>query len=928
MNRASLSIVVLAVALHATSASAQLEQQRSDLGREEPTAAPEKTVLTKPPELITGMDAAYPDEARAAGRQGVVVLRITIDAAGRVAMLEVVSSAGADLDWAAMGAASNFVFSPAEVNGKPAPVAVEYQTVFELEEIVEEVPIEEPEEEIDEFLDEEAKRPRGPRNLDGIVREAATKIPLEGVEIVIELEGKWENWEDGIVTTVSDDEGRFSFYGLPDGEHRVTFAYSGYDPQFVDEEIRPKERTEMIVYLVPSEANAFETVIRERRAKKEVAKVSLTREEVRRVPGTFGDPLRVIENLPGLARAPFAGGALIVRGANPQDSGVYFDGVEIPLLYHFGGLTSVVNAEFLEDINFYPGGFGSYYGRATAGIVDVTSRRMNLANYRGYAEVDVLDTGFFFGGPVKFGQLPTVTFAAAARRSYIDAFIPIVLDIIVGPDGQGIVAAPVYWDYQLKLQTSPIPGNTFSLFAFGSDDDIKIVATGTGPDAESVSLGFHTSWHRLVGRWDLRLPGGIRHFLQPYVGLDVGGFGADTSLGVGFDLGVDTLQWGVRDELRFAPAEPFEVAVGVDYQGQTFNVEFDIPLPLEIGSFPRVFLRIVGRNVQFGTRGFGNSFAMYAETIVKPLPFLQIVPGVRGEIVALTALPDELPDGTESPGGTATLWNLDPRLTVRLDLLRGTTLKGAFGIYRQPPGGQNVNPDTGNPSILQPRAMQYILGIEQELTDDINLDVQLYHTSRDLLIQSTSETISKGNGEFEPVFFNNGGRGRTTGLEILLRHELTKYFYGWVAYTLSRSEIDTSENRDSLVLTSFDQTHILTLVGQVNLPWEFTFGGRFRVVTGSPTTEPLGSVHDLDQAGYDGVSSPSGSVRLPAFHQLDLRLDRKWVFDTFSITTYLDLLNVYNQPNAEGYQTDYRSRQREQIPSLPIVPVFGARGEF
>jgi hypothetical protein len=152
--------------------------------------------------------------------------------------------------------------------------------------------------------------------------------------------------------------------------------------------------------------------------------------------------------------------------------------------------------------------------------------------------------------------------------------------------------------------------------------------------------------------------------------------------------------------------------------------------------------------------------------------------------------------------------------------------------------------------------------------------------------------------------------------------------FGWIAYTLSRSEIDTSESRKSYQLTSFDQTHILTLVGQANLPLGFTFGGRFRLVSGNPSSLPLGSVHDLDTTNYNGFSTRPGWTRLPTFHQLDLRIDRKFVFDNFSLTPYLDLLNAYNQQNAEFFQVDYRSRERELIPSLPILPNFGLQGEF
>ncbi|MFZ9887855.1 MAG: TonB-dependent receptor plug domain-containing protein, partial [Myxococcota bacterium] len=611
-----------------------------------------------------------------------------------------------------------------------------------------------------------------------------------------------------------------------------------------------------------------------------------------------------------------------------QNTGVYLDGVEVPLLYHFGGLTSVVNPEFLEDISFFPGGFGPYYGRATAGIVDVKSRDMNLRTYRGYAEVDLIDSGFFFGGPVKVGQLPTFTFAAAARRSYIDALIPLALDVIVGPEGQSVVASPVYWDYQVKIETSPLPGQRFSLFAFGSDDDLRVISRGTGV-GNDVDLGVKSTWHRLVGRWESRLPGNLVHFTQPFVGLNLNNIELGSDIGLGATIEAGLVSWGVRDELRFSPSDLFDVAIGADYQGDTFGGSFSIPLPLEIGSFPRVQPRVPkeDENQVIESTGLFNAMAVYAEAQVEALPGVRIIPGVRAELTLVHFPAEELPDGELTDARTVQLWNVDPRITARWQVLRGTALKGAFGVYRQAPT-QQLSPEAGNPYLLPERSLQYIAGVEQNLTDVLNLDLQLYYYDRDLLWQDSDEVVLRGDGSADPLFFTNEGVGRTFGLELLLRHELSKYFFGWIAYTLSRSEIDVSERRESLVLTSFDQTHILTVVGQVNLPFAISLGGRFRLVSGNPSSRPIGSVHDLDTSNYQQYSTRFGTSRLPAFHQLDVRVDKKWVWNAFSMTTYLDLLNVYNQQNAEGFQNDYRFRERQPIPSLPILPVIGASGEF
>jgi hypothetical protein len=938
-------VVGLVAVVGSAPAAAQLEPQQRIVDAPPPPLPPPR--MESPPELISGAEPVYPQAAMDAGRAGDVQMRIVIGEDGRVDYVSVLEKPGDDdiateLAFAAMGAVTNFEFigatfcvssygedgySIVETCGENRAVAVDYKTTFALQTVVEEVAIE------DVAVTE---KEGGVLNFEGIVREAGSKDPLADAEVLLEIprpgvseDASLEEKYD-IRTVYTDDEGRFSMRGIPDGEFRVSYTLSNYEPSFSDETFSQKEKTQVVVYLTPRQTSKFETVIRRRRAQKDVAKVSLSRDEVKRVPGTFGDPIRVIENLPGLARAPFAGGALIVRGANPQDSGTYFDGVEIPLLYHFGGLTSVVNPEFLEDIAFYPGGFGAYYGRATAGIVDVSSRKLKLRGCRGYGEVDLLDAGFFFACPVQVGDLPTVTFAAAARRSYIDALLPVVLDAFLG-SGQAIIATPVYWDYQTKIETSPIPDMTFSLFAFGSDDDLKVLSRGTG--SAGFAIGFNTTFHRLMGRWDWKLAPGLTHRFQPYGGItritinadnsgDDGG--PDTNIGIG----IDTLVWGARDELQWDVTKDVTVRTGLDYQGQTFGTAFSFPLPLEIGSFPRVFPRVEGTEQTFTSSGTINALAAYVEAELTPFRGFKVVPGVRVESTNFAFLPNEQIDGTFTKAQDADAFHIDPRLTARWELWPKTVIKGAAGVYRQQPQPQELSPQTGNPNLLEPRAVQLIGGIEQGITDNINLDMQLYYTNRDLLVQTTSQVIAiDDSDEVDPVFFNNGGRGNTVGMEILLRHEITEYLYGWVAYTLSRTVIDLDENDSSFELTDFDQTHILTVVASTNLPYGFTLGGRFRVVSGTLQRFPLGSVHDLDTTNYLGIGQ-STRERLPYFHQLDVRVDRKWVFDQFSMTTYLDVLNVYNNENVEGIVSDYRSREVQAIPSLPFIPVFGLSGEF
>ena len=173
---------------------------------------------------------------------------------------------------------------------------------------------------------------------------------------------------------MSDEAGRFSVRARLSGRFRVRVAAYGFQPYEAFESLNPWERLEVRYYLA-QKPGQYETVITGKAERLEVVRQSISVEEVQRVPGTFGDALRVIQTLPGVQRAPFGIAALLVRGQSPRDSRTYLDGIEVPLLFHFGGLVSVFNSEMLSRINFYPGGFGAELGRATAGAVEVESRQ-------------------------------------------------------------------------------------------------------------------------------------------------------------------------------------------------------------------------------------------------------------------------------------------------------------------------------------------------------------------------------------------------------------------------------------------------------------------------------------------------------------------------------------------------------------------------
>lgn len=906
------SLVLALVAALPGLALAAIEDQHRPKAKNAPP--PPQPVLTKAPELVQFAGAAYPEDLLAKGVGGEAILLIDIDANGKVERVKLQSATEPGFAVPALVATSQFLFTPAEVDHKPSPIRIEYRYVFEPE-------IPEP----DAIAGE--TEVMGVRhtvvNFTGLVREAGTRKPLPGAVITVA----------GRAVAETDADGRFAIRGMALGTLPVSVAGSHHETFETVEELREDERLEVKYYLVRTSTNPFETLVVGRSQKKEVARIQLQRQEVSKVPGTFGDPVRVIENLPGMARTPGGlGGALLVRGARPFDSRVFMDGVEVPMLYHFGGLTSIVNPEFLERVDFYPGGFGSRYGHATAGIVDVITRDLDCEMLRGSGDLSFLHAALYGCSPVADWSV-----AAAARRSHVDALLPIVLDNVPREKDEGFfTASPVYWDYQAKGRTV-VGKHAFDVFVFGSDDRLKLIQGGSSENI-NIEVGLHTTFHRLVLRHKVRLGNNTTLTSSLAPGYDLRVFG-QSAAEIGLDNSFETTIWNVdwREDFSTKVFDWLTVNAGLDQRMGYAEVHFSLPAPTDLRRFPAPTFDFT-QSQQFNKRMKGYNHAYWLEAVLD-LGGLKLIPGVRFDRFDIHHTQDMA---------------LQPRVTGRWEFIEGSTAKAAYGVYRKQPQPMYLLDSIGNPALPPESAQHIIVGFEQAFTTLVNLDLQMfYNLRRNLAVPSRSMTYSSG--EARPEVWTPSATGRSYGLEVLLRHmaRADTPFYGWVAYTLSRSlqrdrpkgatffieqpngerfENPYSERSSNEYLALFDQTHILTIVAQTILPWGFEAGLRFRLVSGNPRT-PLEKgyvLYDDDRDSYRSnlAGVPRNSARNSAFHQLDVRIDRTFTFDLWKFSVYLEVLNVYNAKNVEAVQYDYRFEGQSEVTLLPIVPILGLKGEF
>ncbi len=712
------------------------------------------------------------------------------------------------------------------------------------------------------------------------------------VEGVVYLRGRADTPALGVPVAVgrrrthTDARGRFLLGDLPAG---ATVLRVGDPAREVALVLAPGATARVEVRLDPPPADVLRVVGHRGAAAGPRRRLTLT--ELRGAPGSSGDPLRAVQDLPGVARAPFGLGLLVLRGSNPTDSLALVEGHRVPLAFHFGGVRTVLPAELLASVDLYPGNFGVDHGGATGGLVDLTLRRPADDGLHGHAEADIFDAGVFLEGPLHRGA----AFAVGARRSYVDAVLPAFVD----EDALQLTVAPRYLDYQALYDLRRGAHRVRALF-FGSDDAVTLLARGSlasDPRLEG-DLDDRTRFLRGWAEWKVALAEGLDHAVSVAVGRDrlrLRGGGV-------IDVEVDATLVSLRQSLRWAADDHLAVTVGADGELWSGRLAVDGLLPPKEGEGADAVPLTTRPMVETRQDATLTDLGVYAQVDWRPAGGpLQLVPGVR------TVYAPDLDAHT-----------VDPRLNARLALGADTALTAGAGRYSQRPAPDETLPVLGNPALAPERALHLSLGVERRLTAALGLELTGFHKRLDDLVVPADDPA---------VRYSNHGEGRVRGLEVLLRHAPGGRFFGWIAYTLSSSvRRDAPGARTRLF--DHDQTHVLAAVGRYQLTSGWAAGARLRYATGNPRTPLRGGLYDSDADTYVPYALPTNSARLGDFLQLDLRVERRFVFDAWTLTAWLEVQNATARANPELVVYDHTYRRSDTVDGLPLLPTFGLRGAF
>lgn len=837
--------------------------------------------LTKPPTLLKQVE---PDTGDAGVLTGTVIMEVDVGLDGKVLEVKVVNGLSPALDAAAAAALRQFEFTPAEIDHQPAAVRIQYALTFE-------APV------VATVID--AGTPTV--NLLGVLRTAGNREPLASANVTV-----------GEQSVISSEAGEFEFFDVPAGEVTLIVTAPGYERFESKELVREGERTEVTYYVKPTGVPSLETVVRSEKDRREVTQVKLTRAEMRSVAGTQGDAFKVLQSLPGVARAAFGSGALVVRGSKSWDSRVYVDEIAVPQLFHFAGLSATFNASMIESIGFQPGNWGASYGRSIGGLVQAEVRSPSKSGFHGYVDLSTFDISAMVETPLS----DKWSVSAAARRGLADVTLPLAIKTFA-PAAAGAVGfslAPQYFDYQLRAERKGTSKSRLFISLYGSSDRYAFINPNPfidpATEGNQGSAGNAISYHRLTLGFDYRFSDRVTFISRNSLGFD-----QYEQLGGATDIFYKGTQTPVQARERFRieiPEAHLSLNTGLDLLIAPTFVDAQSPPNFKANQVPDPY--VARRLFADRSTSFYVEPGVFLEATWKPVESLSVIGGARVDY--------------ESYMKDA--W-FDPRLSVLWTPVDWLTLKGGVAQYHQPPDyrlGQ-LSPVFGNPDLKPEGATHFTAGAETRFSEAISLDVNVYYKQ---LFQQVRQVLTSGLGSDVNIpgaetRFSSSGYGRAYGAELLLRHKLTKNFFGWIAYSLSRYERDGYGGAEWSP-GPLDQPHNLIVVASYKLPWDITVGGRFRFASGPLVTPIVASLYDVDGNYYYPLPGQPWSVRLPDFVQLDLRVDKRFVFDRWVLAVYLDVQNVTNAQNPEGLFYSFNYTQKAYVYGIPILPSLGIRGEL
>jgi len=733
----------------------------------------------------------------------------------------------------------------------------------------------------------------------GQVVDATSNEPVPFASVVI-----WNT----TTSAMTDFDGYFSFTGVQPGFVELRVSSVGYKT-YVSEAVMVTNNNEVNL-VIPLETTVVEVgdvIVRPSPFRKSVESPISARiisiQEIELNPGGNRDISRVIQSFPGVASTPAFRNDVIVRGGGPNENRFFIDNVEIPYLNHFstqgssGGPTGIINVDFVRSVDFLSGAFPASRGNALSSVMDFTMIDGNREKRSLRATVGASDLGLTFNGPV--GERSSLI--VSARRSYLQFLFGVI----------GLPFLPTYTDFQFKYKVKFDQKNELTVLGIGAKDDFRLNLDANETEYQRYILGYIPTQEQ----YSYTVGAVYRHFRSN---------GSDM-----FVLSRNYLNNTQFKYLNNDDSNPDNKTY--DYQ----SGEGDIRLRYERTVVWPNSLRVsygAGTEMSryrndtfrqfFGGGGLETEFYNTNLVFFKYAAFGQVSRAFIDEKLKLS-----FGLRTDANSFSSVMANpltqISPRLSASYSLNSLLNLNFNVGRYYQLPPYTSLGlKDNSGNYINRENELKYIAadhlvgGVEVIPDERLQFTLEgFYKLYSDypfsVADQVPLSTKSAGYGVFGNEALVSTAEGRAYGLELMGRARDLEGLNMVFSYTFVRSEFEGTDGK--YIPTAWDNRHLLSVTATKSIGKSWDAGFRWRYVGGAPYTP-----FDTDKSSYIDAWNVTGqgyldysrfnSERLKGFSQLDIRVDKQFYFDKWSLMLYVDVQNVYNfkadQPDILVLQTN------------------------
>jgi hypothetical protein len=691
---------------------------------------------------------------------------------------------------------------------------------------------------------------------------------------------------------ISDTDGKFSFTGLEPGFAELRVSSIGFKP-FISSAVMVtnSHHVNIDIPLEETEINIGEVVIRAspfaKRIETPVSVRIIGIDEIERNPGGNRDISKVIQSYPGVASTPAFRNDVIVRGGGPNENRFYIDNVEIPYLNHFstqgssGGPVGIINVDFVQSVDFLSGAFPASKGNALSSILNFTFVDGNPDKMKYRATVGASDLGLTLDGPT--GKKSSLLLSI--RRSYLQfLFSALKLPFL-----------PNYTDFQLKYKVRLNSKNELTIIGLGAKDDFKLNLKANDTEYQRYILDFIPVQEQYSYVFGLVLkhfrPGGFdtwvlsRNYLNnsQYKYLD--NVKTDSNLLLNYLSGEGEIK--ARYERTYLGDNGFRLSFGTGYEYAHYKNS----------TYRKIYFDGIENDISYRTNLKLGKFNIYGQASKAFLnDKLSLSLGVRTDINTYSALMSNPLD------------QLSPRFSASYRLSSEMNLNFSMGRYYQLPpytamgysnlAGVLVNKQDNLKYIA---ADHLVAGIEALPSENIQFTVEGFYKKYSHYPFSVRDSVPLSSKSAEYGIFGDEelvstSTGRAFGVEVLGRLKEFKKINLVFSYTYVRSEFKGLDSR--WIPSSWDNKHLFSLTATRKFSRNWDLGLKWRFIGGAPYTpydtekSSLKVAWDIQGQGYLDYSK-FNSLRLQAFHQLDIRIDKQYFFTGWSLMLYADIQNVY-----------------------------------